>query len=88
MYPPVGIGQIRVSHEDITLAGQLTLPAGTAIWVPHHALQNTSFNWDSPSLFLPGRALLCAVLFSSSPIRFFSLCSALVSCLCLACKPH
>ena len=55
MYPPVGIGQMRVSHsQDITLAGRLHVPAGTVLWVPHHAIQNVSFNWDDPDKFLPG----------------------------------
>jgi cytochrome P450 len=55
MYPPVGIGQVRIStSHDITLADQLHIPAGTCIWVPHHAIQNASFNWDDPDKFLPG----------------------------------
>jgi hypothetical protein len=38
MYPPVGLGQIRVSHKhDLALAGgRLRVPRGTALWVPHH----------------------------------------------------
>ena len=55
MYPPVGIGQVRVSaSHDITLADRLHLPAGTCIWVPHHAIQNVSFNWDDHDKFKPG----------------------------------
>ena len=55
MYPPVSIGQLRVSHShDITLAGRLLIPAGTVMWVPHHAIQNVSFNWDEPHKFKPG----------------------------------
>ena len=55
MYPPVGIGQMRVSYShDITLAGRLHIPAGTVMWVPHHAIQNVFFNWDDPETFLPG----------------------------------
>lgn len=55
MYPPVGIGQVRIStSHDIMLADQLHIPAGTCIWVPHHAMQNASFNWDDPDKFLPG----------------------------------
>lgn len=56
MYPPVGLGQIRVNPKrDLTLAGgRVTLPAGTAVWVPHHAIQNTTHNWDQPEAFLPG----------------------------------
>ena len=34
MYPPVGIGQIRVAEKhDIVLGGQLHIPAGTIMWV-------------------------------------------------------
>ena len=34
MYPPVGIGQIRVAEKhDIVLGGKLHLPAGTIMWV-------------------------------------------------------
>jgi hypothetical protein len=38
MYPPVGLGQIRVSHKhDLALAGgRIRVPRGTALWVPHH----------------------------------------------------
>ena len=54
MYPPVGIGQVRISNShDITLADRLHIPAGTCIWVPHHAIQNASFNWDDPEKFMP-----------------------------------
>ncbi len=55
MYPPVGGGQMTMSQSrDITLANRLVIPAGTAIWVPHHAIQNVSFNWDQPNTFMPG----------------------------------
>ncbi|CAL5224557.1 g7259 [Coccomyxa viridis] len=58
MYPPVGIGQVRISNShDITLADRLHIPAGTCIWVPHHAIQNASFNWDDPTKFMPERWL-------------------------------
>ena len=60
MYPPVGIGQVRVSaSHDITLADRLHLPAGTCIWVPHHAIQNVSFNWDDHDKFKPGVPSIC-----------------------------
>ncbi len=62
MYPPVAIGQVRVSNtHDITLGGRLHIPAGTAIWVPHHAIQNASFNWDDADKFKPG-TLACNFL--------------------------
>ena len=53
-----GWGQVRVSTtHDITLAGRLRLPAGTVLWVPYHAIQNVSFNWDRPKDFLPGEII-------------------------------
>ena len=62
MYPPVGIGQVRVSaSHDITLADRLHLPAGTCIWVPHHAIQNVSFNWDDHDKFKPGGPSCCGL---------------------------
>ena len=55
MYPPVGVGQVRVSFQhDLVLAGKLAVPKGTLLWVPHHGLQNVSFNWDEPDRFQPG----------------------------------
>lgn len=55
MYPPVAIGQLRVCYShDITLAGRLHIPAGTIMWMPHHAIQNASFNWDDADKFIPG----------------------------------
>jgi cytochrome P450 len=34
MYPPVGIGQIRVAEKhDLVLGGKLKIPAGTIMWV-------------------------------------------------------
>ncbi|KAK9803216.1 hypothetical protein WJX73_004613 [Symbiochloris irregularis] len=56
MYPPVAFGQMRVSFQhDLTLAGRLTIPRGTLLWVPHHSLQNATFNWDDADKFLPER---------------------------------
>ncbi|CAL8469474.1 g9015 [Coccomyxa elongata] len=57
MYPPVGIGQIRVSHShDVMLCGgKLAIPRGTLLWVPHHAMHNTAANWDLPAEFRPER---------------------------------
>jgi cytochrome P450 len=59
MYPPVGIGQIRVCHtQDLVLAGgRLTVPRGALVWVPHHAMQNARHNWDDPDTFKPERWL-------------------------------
>lgn len=58
LYPAVGIGHFRVNFlQDLTLAGQLRIPKGGAIWLASHALHNASFNWDDPDAFLPGRVL-------------------------------
>lgn len=64
MYPPVGVGQIRISHtHDLVLCGgKLTVPSGTLLWVPHHAIQNTTLNWDHPEEFQPGARHLSAVV--------------------------
>ena len=78
MYPPVAVGQIRIAWgHDITLAGRLHLPAGTAVWVPHQAIQTASFNWDSPEKFMPGaEALLLPLTTVLRPsIVLFSKCS-------------
>ena len=62
MYPPVAIGQLRVSYShDITLGGQLSVPAGTVLWVPHHSIQNVSFYCDEPQYFQPGEPM-CSVV--------------------------
>jgi hypothetical protein len=54
--PPVGVGQIRVSlKEDLVLCnGNLKLPRGTFVWVPHTAIQTCNHNWDEPLKFMPG----------------------------------
>ena len=61
MFPPVGVGQIRVSHtHDLLLCnGKLMVPRSTLIWVPHHSMHNTIHNWDEPEKFLPGERLSC-----------------------------
>ena len=59
VYPPVGIGQLRMCHtHDLKLAGgRLFIPRGTLVWVPHHAMQNAQHNWDEPDAFKPERWL-------------------------------
>ncbi|KAK9832710.1 hypothetical protein WJX81_002799 [Elliptochloris bilobata] len=58
LYPPVAVGQIRCNaSKDVVLAGRLTLPRGTAVWVPHAALHMAAFNWPQPDAFLPERWL-------------------------------
>jgi len=67
MYPPVAVGQIRVSSRDLSLAGQLTLPAGTALWVPTAALHMAAHNWPQPEAFLPGARARPSAGLSPSP---------------------
>ena len=55
LYPPVGIGQLRAPYKsDIQLAGHLSIPKGTILWVPHTAIQGAKHNWDKPQAFKPG----------------------------------
>ena len=54
MYPPLGLGQIRMSPNDVTLGEKLKIPKGTLVWVPHHGIMNTEHNWDDPEKFMPG----------------------------------
>ena len=60
LYPPVGIGQMRICHtHDLSLAGgRLFVPRGTIVWVPHHAMHNAAHNWDEPEAFKPERWLV------------------------------
>ena len=48
--------QMRISYEvDVVLGGgNLVIPRGTILWVPHHAMHNSIHNWDRPDEFLPG----------------------------------
>ena len=54
MYPPVGIGQIRVASQDVMLGENLFIPKGVIVIVPHFAMHNVSHNWSNPSEFDPG----------------------------------
>lgn len=54
MYPPLGLGQVRVSPQDVAIGGRLNIPKGTLVWVPHHGIMNTEVNWEKPRLFQPG----------------------------------
>ena len=58
MYPPLGLGQIRTSQEDVAIGKRLNIPKGVLVWVPHHGIMNTKLNWESPKLFKPGEASL------------------------------
>lgn len=53
IYAPV-ITLVRVCDEDITLQG-VTLPAGSLVNVPHHAVHHDPKLWTDPSEFRPDR---------------------------------
>ena len=67
MHPAIGVGQLRVCTTDTNLAGHMMLPAGTVLWMPHHAIQNSHLNWDKPDSFVPGQWRLCACCASAGP---------------------
>ncbi len=55
MYPPAGVGVVRINRErDVLLNNQVLVPRGVGVWLPTHALHNVSDNWDHPDAFLPG----------------------------------
>ena len=54
MYPPVGIGQLRQAQQDVSLAGKLSIPKGTVVWIPHYGMHNARHNWEAPEKFDPG----------------------------------
>jgi len=67
LFPPVAAGQVRVSQQDLSLAGgRLFVPRGTMLWVPHHSLQNAVHNWERPESFEPERWLSPGAEFAAS----------------------
>ena len=51
MYPPVGIGQIRVAEKhDIVLGGRLHIPAGTIMWVGSLSLKHMAMPPSPPKI--------------------------------------
>ena len=54
MYPPVGIGQLRQAQQNVSLAGKLSIPKGTVVWIPHYGMHNARHNWEAPEKFDPG----------------------------------
>ena len=60
MYPPVGIGQIRVAEKhDIVLGGQLHIPAGTIMWVGPPSLQRRGAATLNQKSSLSGKTSCC-----------------------------
>ncbi len=57
LFPVVGSGTTRRNLEkDMWLGGgKLFVPKGVLLWVPMHAVQNVSANWDEPDKFQPER---------------------------------
>ena len=54
IFPVIGVGQLRLVAADTVLAGHLSVRAGTVLWMPHHAMHNSTLNWDEPHVFRPG----------------------------------
>ncbi len=75
LFPPVAAGQVRVSQQDLSLAGgRLFVPKGTMLWVPHHGLQNAVHNWERPEAFEPERWLEAGCEFATKlpqPAEFY-----------------
>ncbi|KAK9819693.1 hypothetical protein WJX72_001295 [[Myrmecia] bisecta] len=58
MFPAVGTGTTRLNPKrDVLLGGKILIPKGSLIWMPTHAIQNSTSNWESPDEFLPERWL-------------------------------
>ncbi len=57
LFPVVGSGTTRRNLEkDMWLGGgKLFVPKGVLLWIPMHAVQNVSANWDEPDKFQPER---------------------------------
>lgn len=57
MFPVVGSGTTRRNLEqDMYIGGgKLFVPKGVLVWIPMHAVQNLSANWDQADKFMPER---------------------------------
>ena len=57
LFPVVGSGTTRRNlDQDMWLGGgKLLVPKGVLVWIPTHAIQNISANWDEPDKFQPER---------------------------------
>lgn len=57
MFPVVGTGTTRrnMEHDLYLGGGKLFVPRGVLVWIPMHAVQNASANWDQPERFMPER---------------------------------
>lgn len=57
LFPVVGSGTTRRNLEkDMWIGGgQLFVPKGVLVWIPMHAVQNVTANWDEPDQFQPER---------------------------------
>jgi cytochrome P450 len=56
IYPVVAVGTLRCcSHDAELVGGRYDVPAGTMLWMPFHAIHNTSANWDDVKTFTPVR---------------------------------
>jgi len=55
-YPAPGNAGLRVLRRDVTVKG-ITIPDGTLVAFPIHAIHNYSGNWEKPGEFRPERFL-------------------------------
>ncbi|DBA86903.1 hypothetical protein WJX79_003539 [Trebouxia sp. C0005] len=69
LFPVVGSGTTRRNLEkDMWLGGgKLFVPKGVLLWIPMHAVQNVSANWDEPDKFQPERWSLPGAQYSQKP---------------------
>ncbi|DBB13114.1 TPA: hypothetical protein ACH3X3_005841 [Trebouxia sp. C0006] len=69
LFPVVGSGTTRRNLEkDMWLGGgKLFVPKGVLLWIPMHAVQNVSANWDEPDKFQPERWSQPGAQYSQKP---------------------
>ncbi len=75
LFPVVGSGTTRRNLEkDMWLGGgKLFVPKGVLLWIPMHAVQNVSANWDEPDKFQPERWSQVSPL-TPPPLRSLAFC--------------
>lgn len=81
LFPVVGSGTTRRNLEkDMWLGGgKLFVPKGVLLWIPMHAVQNVSANWDEPDKFQPERWSQVSPLTPPPPQKSCLLCPSMLS---------